>query len=157
MVVAEGSCSRPTCFLKKYPSLEFDSYCAATMPATKSLCLSYLLWLVGGMFGLHHFYLGRDRQAFVWYSTMAGCGLGWLRDFTRLPEYVAAANCDHKWKERFKRKTFEDPSFSPLRFFGQIITGSLYGVVLRATISEDIYKLSPWMGGLVPGAIALGE
>ena len=27
-----------------------------------SLCVAYFLWLVGGWFGLHHFYLGRDKQ-----------------------------------------------------------------------------------------------
>ena len=27
-----------------------------------SVILTYVLWLVGGWLGLHHFYLGRDKQ-----------------------------------------------------------------------------------------------
>ena len=32
----------------------------------KSLILTYLLWLFGGGFGLHHFYLNRNIQGFLW-------------------------------------------------------------------------------------------
>ena len=27
-----------------------------------NVIIAYILWLVGGGIGLHHFYLGRDRQ-----------------------------------------------------------------------------------------------
>ena len=33
----------------------------------KSLLLTYLLWLIGGFFGVHHIYLRRYKQAFVWW------------------------------------------------------------------------------------------
>ena len=32
----------------------------------KSVILTYLLWLFGGGFGLHHFYLNRNIQGFLW-------------------------------------------------------------------------------------------
>jgi DnaJ family protein C protein 22 len=35
----------------------------------KSKAITYVLWLFGGLLGLHHFYLGRDKQAFLWFST----------------------------------------------------------------------------------------
>jgi hypothetical protein len=34
--------------------------------ASHSVCTAYLLWLVGGWLGLHHFYLGRHTQGIVW-------------------------------------------------------------------------------------------
>lgn len=40
------------------------------LPPQKSVIVAYLLWLFGGMFGFHHIYLHRDRQAFVWWSTL---------------------------------------------------------------------------------------
>jgi TM2 domain len=33
--------------------------------ASKSLFITYILWLFGGIFGLHHFYLGRDNHALL--------------------------------------------------------------------------------------------
>ena len=32
----------------------------------KSVILTYLLWFFGGGFGLHHFYLNRNIQGFLW-------------------------------------------------------------------------------------------
>ena len=61
----------------------------------KSLCLAYFFWAIGGCFGLHHIYLGRDRHAFLVWSTGAGYfGLGLLRDLWRIPSYVKDANND---------------------------------------------------------------
>eukprot|EP00054_Salpingoeca_dolichothecata_P001364 m.18901 g.18901 ORF g.18901 m.18901 type:complete len:383 (-) comp12120_c0_seq1:94-1242(-) len=59
---------------------------------SKSVIVAYFLWLVGGWVGLHHFYLGRDNQGFLWLCTGGGFGIGWLRDSWRLPTYVQDAN-----------------------------------------------------------------
>lgn len=68
----------------------------------KSTFLTYLLWLVGGIFGLHHFYLGRDIQAFLWWCTLGGYfGCGWLRDIFYIPSYVADANEDPEFLSKF--------------------------------------------------------
>ena len=67
----------------------------------KSTALTYLLWLVGGIFGLHHLYLGRDSQAFLWWSTLGGyVGCGWLRDVFYIPRYVADANEERSFMEK---------------------------------------------------------
>jgi TM2 domain-containing membrane protein YozV len=67
----------------------------------KSVFLTYVLWLVGGFFGLHHLYLGRDAQAFLWWCTFGGyVGCGWFRDIFHIPEYVADANEDRKFMEK---------------------------------------------------------
>ena len=33
----------------------------------KSLCMAYFLWLVGGVLGLHHFYLRRYKHCFIYW------------------------------------------------------------------------------------------
>lgn len=40
--------------------------------AWKSVCLTYFFWFIGGWFGLHQLYLGRDRHAFLIWSTAGG-------------------------------------------------------------------------------------
>lgn len=67
----------------------------------KSKALTYLLWLVGGVCGLHHFYLGRDLQGVLWWCTFGGYfGFGWLRDVFYIGEYVADANGDEKYMKK---------------------------------------------------------
>lgn len=73
---------------------------SAMPPAKKSLFVTYLLWFFGGFFGLHHFYLGRDTQAFLYWCTLGGyLGIGWLRDLFYIPRYVGEANGDPKYLE----------------------------------------------------------
>lgn len=71
----------------------------------KSIMLTYLFWLVGGFCGLHHFYLGRDWQAFLWWCTLGGyAGCGWIRDIFHIPEYVADANEDKNYLSKLTEK-----------------------------------------------------
>ena len=86
----------------------------------------YLCWLFGGLLGLHHFYLGRDKHAFVWFMSFGGFGIGWFRDLWRVPEYLFEANQDIGFKNEFaaRRKRFSNgPPFHIARFAGQIIIG----------------------------------
>lgn len=67
----------------------------------KSMITTYILWLTGGIFGVHHFYLERDLQGFLWWSTLGGYfGLGWLCDLFLIPQYVADANKEPKYIEK---------------------------------------------------------
>jgi DnaJ family protein C protein 22 len=73
--------------------------------AEKSMVLTYLLWLVGGFLGLHHFYLGRDIQGFLWWCTVGGYfGFGWLGDLFYIPQYVKDANNDSDYLARLSHK-----------------------------------------------------
>lgn len=48
-------------------------------------------------------YLRRDRHAFLMWSTAAGfLGLGLIRDFWRIPEYVKDANEDPAYMEKLR-------------------------------------------------------
>ncbi|ESO87977.1 hypothetical protein LOTGIDRAFT_179176 [Lottia gigantea] len=95
-----------------------------------NLVTTYILWLVGGWFGLHHFYLGRDRHGFVWFCTCGGFfGLGWLRDLWRIPDYVDECNGTEDSKINFATKVnrYPCPPFSVVRFAGEIMMGNLFG------------------------------
>lgn len=63
------------------------------MQSEKSLLLTYVLWLFGGFFGLHKWYLGRPLMGLVYLFTFGGgFGIGWLIDFFTLPRQVQVAN-----------------------------------------------------------------
>ena len=122
----------------------------------KSLLVTYIIWLMWGWFGLHHFYLGRDIQAFIWWSTIGGFfGLGWFRDLWRIPEYVDDANDEAYFVEELKRKIRlrKEPAFSVTRFAGQMLVGYFYGILVRLAIPEE----AKWLPSLlVPLGVAVG-
>lgn len=123
----------------------------------KSLLLTYILWILWGWLGVHHLYLGRDYQAFVWWSTIGGVfGLGWFRDLWRIPEYVEDANLSPSQVEEMKRKikSGREPIFSVTRFAGQMLVGYFYGILTRLAIPDTIPKWS--VGILVPFTVAVG-
>ncbi|XP_066991069.2 dnaJ homolog subfamily C member 22 [Anabrus simplex] len=129
--------------------------------AQKSLLLTYVLWLIGGFFGLHHLYLGRDAQAFLWWCTLGGyAGMGWLRDIFFIPRYVADANGDIHFLKKHKAdmKKYETPPFSLTRFSGMVIVAYLFGtVVMLAIPEEEVAGIDwNWLVILVPLACALG-
>ncbi|KAL3855005.1 hypothetical protein ACJMK2_014237 [Sinanodonta woodiana] len=110
-----------------------------------NIVVTFILWLVGGWFGLHHFYLGRDKHAFIWWSTLGGiCGLGWIRDLWRLSEYVCEANNDPRYHEEFRvrRKYSSSPSCRFIRIAGEMVVGLLYGHLARVTLPEEIVTKS---------------
>jgi|Transcript_84904 DnaJ family protein C protein 22 len=98
-----------------------------------SLVGAYFLWLCGGLFGVHHFYLKRDYQAFLWWTTLGGLGFGWLRDSWRIPDYVAELNKDKFYMEVLQtKKSYEEAypslwrSYGYARVLGQLLFGGLY-------------------------------
>ena len=123
----------------------------------KSLFITYVLWLFFGAFGLHHFYLGRDRQAFVWWSTFGGLFLvGWFRDLWRIPSYVDDANEEKDVMEELNRKMRlrKEPPFNVTRFAGEMSVGYFYGLLVRLAIPEEAPKSV--VAFLVPLGIAVG-
>jgi len=130
----------------------------------KNICVAYFLWLTGGWLGLHHFYLGRDKHALVWYCLPGGYfGFGWFRDLWRIPEYVRDANDDPAHLESLaeKMRDKKKPPFSFARFTGQLLMGNMLAVVVSLGIpnAEEMpwgVDLS-WVGvALRPAATAAG-
>lgn len=118
-------------------------------------------WLFGGVFGLHHLYLHRDRQAFVWWSTLGGYFfVGWLHDALQIPSLVREANLDPKFVEEFvlKLQRFRKPPFTINRFLGSFLVSYVWGqVVLMAIPTDEVNGINfmhfHWF---IPAAIALG-
>ncbi|CAI6349317.1 unnamed protein product [Macrosiphum euphorbiae] len=127
----------------------------------KSKTLTYLLWLVGGVCGLHHFYLGRDLQGVLWWCTFGGYfGFGWLRDLFYIGEYVADANKDEKYMKKvdYMVRVYEKPPFSTVRFTGMVVVAYLFSTVVSLAIPEDnVAGLSwQWLQVFTPLAAAIG-
>ncbi|XP_015607451.1 dnaJ homolog subfamily C member 22 [Cephus cinctus] len=122
---------------------------------------AYLHWLFGGILGAHHFYLGRDDHAFVWYCTLGGYfGIGWLRDLFKIPTYVADANEEVQYMEWFKNQVRinQKPPYSTVRFLGAVIVSYLWGQLIYLAIpNEEINGINfrPLMI-FIPAGVALG-
>ena len=61
-----------------------------------NLPTAYILYFLGGTFGLHHAYLNRPNQALAWYSTLGMFGIGLLRDLFKIPYYVSICRDDQE-------------------------------------------------------------
>lgn len=99
----------------------------------KFCSIAFVFWLFGGLVGLHHFYLGRDRQGFLWATTFGGFFLGWLKDFSALSRYTEESNTGYPLRAARR------PSFwSELhRFLGFVILGYFYRSVFINAIPND--------------------
>ena len=88
----------------------------------KKYCLAtFLFWLFGGWFGLHHFYLGRDKHGFLWATSGGGFLVGWLKDFTSLSRYTEEANRGYP-----VRLSKRPPIFSEMHRMVAILIFSLF-------------------------------
>jgi len=103
-----------------------------------SLALAYLLLFFGGGFGLHHFYLGRDNQGILsvaiapwWIVTLPVWAMSWIRDFFRLPSYVASVNRDpvHLAPRKEAVKQGAAPTFSMSRFLAEVFFATYFSMV----------------------------
>ena len=129
----------------------------------KKKLVTYLLWLFGGIFGLHHIYLGRYKQAFIWYGTFGGFLIGCIADLTRMSDYLDYANSnDEYFASLLKRMNrLKTPSFfSVYRIFGAIFAGSFFGYVLQYSLPLDYADIYPHVYNifyyLAPFACSIG-
>lgn len=117
------------------------------LPAQKSVILAYACWLFGGVFGLHHLYLHRDRHAFVFFCSFGGYfGLGWLYDAFSIPEYVRDCNEDPKFVDKFKEtlRKFKKPEYSSKRFLSAVMVAFLFGQTFSMAIPEEVFGGIDW-------------
>lgn len=130
------------------------------MQGNKSVIWAYVLWLFGGIFGVHHFYLRRDRHAFVWWTTLGGFGVGWLGEIFRIPRYVRDANEEPKHMEDLINRMTRNkkPPFSMNRFTGMLMVGYSWGQMMMFAIPPDSFwgiNLR-YLNLLIPLAAAIG-
>jgi DnaJ family protein C protein 22 len=134
----------------------------------KSLLLTYILWLFGGWFGLHHLYLNRDRHAFTSLITFGlYFGIGWFRELWRIPEYVRDANEEEEYmielNKQMRSPGQSSPPVSWARSCGSIIVADVLGYLVIAAIPDQIddilpgYYIKPLIAALLcPAACAIG-
>eukprot|EP00455_Lapot_gusevi_P057206 TRINITY_DN966_c0_g1_i7.p1 TRINITY_DN966_c0_g1~~TRINITY_DN966_c0_g1_i7.p1 ORF type:complete len:360 (-),score=88.87 TRINITY_DN966_c0_g1_i7:122-1201(-) len=108
------------------------------MAKEKSLCTAYVLWLIGGWCGLHHFYLERDIQAFLWSVSWGGFGFGLLRDLWRMKDYVDDVNENPQYLQIVSAtmKAYEKATSYFGRTVGQMFFGSLFYCVCSYAVSD---------------------
>lgn len=127
----------------------------------KSTIVTYILWITVGFFGIHHFYLGKEKQGVLWLTSFAGIfGLGWLRDFYRIPAYVREANGDSEYllalsTEMRRRKRPSVWSNLP-RVIGQGLFGLFYRALLRSALPEEYSQVDYIVILLAPLGTAFG-
>lgn len=61
------------------------------MPATHSLAVGYLAWLLG-FFGAHRFYFGKPISGTIWMFTFGLLGVGWIIDLFLIPSMEEEAS-----------------------------------------------------------------
>ena len=107
--------------------------------------IAYLLWLFLGCFGIHHFYLGRDKHGFLLATTFGGFGLGWFRDLVRIPDYVCDANEDQRYLAELGAymRRYRFPSYTLYRNSYRVIAGVFVAMFYRWLFLSAIPKGNP--------------
>ena len=99
----------------------------------KTLRKAYLCWFFGGLFGLHHLYLRRENQAFIWATTLGGFLIGLVRDLYRIPEYLREANRDKTYIEKLGKQQgqLKAPIFQFSRSIASVFVGAAFDYVTK--------------------------
>lgn len=92
------------------------------MIGDKNSVFAYFFALIGGVFGIHHLYLGRTQHALLWLTTFGGFGVGIIHEiFFQLNKYVREINHDDLIIQQYEKKIRErkSPAFELKRFVGK--------------------------------------
>ena len=127
----------------------------------RSVFVAYFLWINLGALGLHLFYLGRERQGILWLTSFGGLfGLGWLRDFYRIPGYVKEANGDGEFmlalQTELRRRRRPSVWHNLHRVIGQVIFGLFYRTLIYYSLPEEYSQVDYIVALLAPLGTAFG-
>jgi len=106
-----------------------------------NLPTAYILYFLGGTFGLHHAYLNRPNQALAWYSTLGLFGIGLLRDLFKIPYYVSLCRDDQQKdvtaRARAANVEARDgiPPWSFSRMIMMIVFGTYFGFLVSCLVA----------------------
>jgi len=124
-----------------------------------SIAPAYIFLFIGGFFGLHHIYLGRENHALLtvgvgpwWMVTIPVVFMSLVRDFFCIPTYVDEYN-------NMARGEFPDisktPKFGPSRFLAQLLFGWFFGYVGSNLKIQDYFGAEFPMVDLALGMIGM--
>jgi hypothetical protein len=118
------------------------------------ITIAYIFWALGGLFGLHHIYLGRLTHAIFFNLTIGFFGLGFVYDFFHIPNYVKQANSDPIYLGLLRKKMKERPPASIPRAFALYVSAycfshlslTLLGPIepIEARIGDIMVDLPVW-------------
>jgi hypothetical protein len=102
----------------------------------KSSLVAHFAYVLGGAFGLHHLYLKRTSQAFLWAVSFGGFGLGTTRDLLNVRRYTKEANGDSAVMEVLatKMKHQAKPGVAFSHVVAMIIFGFWFKLVASCTV-----------------------
>ena len=124
---------------------------------SNNIFVTYTLWLFGGIFGLHHFYLKRYFQGMVWSLTLGGFLIGLLYDLFQIPSYILYANDDKKYMAQLKKWfSFKKPRVTFSRFFLSFAISALMSLLLHTTFSFYFENMADFGILLIGMSSALG-
>ncbi|MDN4475832.1 NINE protein [Demequina sp. SYSU T00192] len=58
----------------------------------KDTAITYILWFFLGLFGIHHFYMGKIGRGILWLLTGGLFFIGWIVDLFTIPSQVRTVN-----------------------------------------------------------------
>ena len=127
----------------------------------KYTIIAYLLWVILGWIGAHLFYLGRDFQGILWLTSFGGWfGIGWLRDFYKIPAYVKESNEDQGYMMQMvliMRQRRRPSIWANIhRVIAQVAFGSFYRYLVLYSLPEEYSVNSFVVLLLVPLGTTLG-
>ncbi|WP_228374172.1 TM2 domain-containing protein [Demequina phytophila] len=64
----------------------------APMLPPKDTAITYILWFFLGVFGVHHFYMGKVGRGILWLLTGGLFLIGWIVDLFTIPSQVRNVN-----------------------------------------------------------------
>ena len=132
--------------------VSYDKVGVASPKMRKFCSFAFFLWLFGGLLGLHHFYLGRDKHGFLWATTFGGFFIGWIKEFSSLATYTEEANVGYP--RRAGRKPL---LWSKLhRLVGFVLFGLFYRMLVINAIPNDIQYYRYFLVLLGPIGVAFG-
>lgn len=118
----------------------------------------YLCWLTFGWCGLHHFYLRRDRHAFVWFWTCGGFVFGWLFELWRIPDYVRTTNVELDRAEAvYQWYVVRVPPVSMKRVIGEFVFSFYLSYLATSALPDSILRCFLWTTTISAFAIAIGK
>lgn len=97
----------------------------------KNVAAANLLWFFGTPLAMNLWYLGRDLQLFLYWTTCYFFGLAWIRDPYRIPDWVTFANEN---SQESKRRKGQNPELSLARILGMWLCALVYYYQFRYLI-----------------------